>query len=288
MTPGRRLTDETLSGRPPVDASMTLLNEVMRQPLDPSYAAAARRRAGDEPRTPRPLALTALLVLAIVLGLVTASAAVQLRAPQPAVVAARALLQDEIVNRRAQVDAKATQNATLQKSIDELRDSALQTSDPEMLATLQVDSIASGTAAVHGPGLTITVEDGATAAQNPKALVQDTDLQLVVNALWAAGAEAIAINGQRLTATSAIRSAGGAILVDLVGMSGPYQVVAIGDRNGLETGFARSSAMQRLEGFASTYGIRTTFTGHDDVAVPAGTPAVLFSATAIDDHNDSQ
>ena len=42
----------------------------------------------------------------------------------------------------------------------------------------------------------------------------DRDLQVIVNGLWAAGAEAIAVNGQRLTACSAIRSAGEAILVD--------------------------------------------------------------------------
>ncbi|MEP7765973.1 DUF881 domain-containing protein [Sanguibacter sp. 25GB23B1] len=285
---GRRLSDESLSGRPAVDASMTLLNEVMRQPLDPSYAAAARRRAAGASATPRPFATVALLVLAVLLGLVTASAAVQLRAPEPSVLAARTLLEDEIVHRRDQVDAKAAQNATLQASIDALRDSALETTDPRMLALLQRDSIVSGTGAVRGPGLTVTVEDGASAAENPKALVQDTDLQLVVNALWAAGAEAISINGQRLTATTAIRSAGSAILVDLVGVSGPYDVVAIGDRNGLETDFARSSAMQQLEGFASAYGIKTTLTSHDDVALQAGKPPVLYSARPIDDHNGSQ
>ena len=285
---GRRLSEETLSGRPPVDASMTLLNEVMRQPLDPSYAAAARRRAAGESGTPRPLAMASLLVLAIVLGLLTASAAVQLRAPQPAVLAARTLLEDEILHRRDQVEAKAAENAALLGSIDQLRNSALETADPAMLETLKQDSITTGTVAVRGPGLTITVEDGSTAAQDPKALVQDTDLQLVVNALWAAGAEGIAINGQRLTTTTAIRSAGSAILVDLVGVSGPYEVTAVGDRNGLETGFARSSAMQRLEGFASTYGIKTTLTGHDDLTLPAGTPAVLYSARPIDGDNGSQ
>ncbi|PFG33134.1 DUF881 domain-containing protein [Sanguibacter antarcticus] len=285
---GRRLSDETLTGRPPVDASMTLLNEVMRQPLDPSYAAAARRRATDEPRTSRPLGVAALLVLAICLGLVTASAAVQLRAPQPAVLAARALLEEEIVSRRDQVEDKAAQNAALQTSIERLRDSALETTDPELLSVLRRDSVVSGTTAVRGPGLIITIEDGASAAEDQRALVQDTDLQVVVNALWEAGAEAIAINDQRLTATTAIRSAGSAILVDLVGVSGPYTVVAIGDRNGLETGFARSSAMRQLEGFASSYGIKTTLSGQDDVALRAGKLPVLYSASAIDDDNGSQ
>ena len=58
--------------------------------------------------------------------------------------------------------------------------------------------------------------------------VLDVDLQSVVNALWAAGAEAIAINGQRLTATSTIRAAGDAVLVDYRPVTSPYEVAAIG------------------------------------------------------------
>ena len=59
--------------------------------------------------------------------------------------------------------------------------------------------------------------------------MRDDDLQLVVNALWAAGAEAISINGQRLGPTTAIRFAGEAVLVDFRPVTNPYEISAIGD-----------------------------------------------------------
>src|SRR5207302_160556 len=68
---------------------------------------------------------------------------------------------------------------------------------------------------------------GRQTGTNP-GLVLDRDLQDVANELWHDGAEAIAINGQRLTATTTIRAAGGAILVDFRPVTAPYQVSAIG------------------------------------------------------------
>jgi uncharacterized protein YlxW (UPF0749 family) len=71
----------------------------------------------------------------------------------------------------------------------------------------------------------------------PEGRVRDADLQDVVNGLWAAGAEAVAVDGQRLTALSAIRSAGESVLVDLRPLSPPYTVEAVGDPAALEVGF---------------------------------------------------
>lgn len=268
-----------------VDASMTLLNEVMHRPLDPGYADAARRRARGEEAPRGVVTVVALLVLAIVLGFATARAAMELREPQPGVVAARTLLQDEIVSTREQVAALTAQNAALGTSIDTLRDSALVSVDPELVHTVALDGFANGTVAAKGPGIVVTVADGPDAATDPAAFVQDSDLQGVVNALWSSGAEAIAINGQRLTATTAIRSAGSAILVDLVGVAGPYEVTALGNRNDLETGLARSSAAQQLSTLGSQYGIKTSVSTREDLVVPAGPTRVLFSAQPLGTDN---
>ena len=272
----------------PVDESMTLLNEVMHRPLDAGYAEAAQRRArGEAPR--RGVAtVVMLLVIAIALGFVTTRAVAKLREPQPGVVAARALLQEEIVATREQVALQTAQNAALGAQIETLRDSALQTVDPELVRTVSRDGFGNGTVAARGPGITVTVADGPDADISPSASVQDSDLQMLVNALWSAGAEAIAINGQRLTATTAIRSAGSAILVDLVGVAGPYEVVAVGDQNGLETGLARSSAAQQLSALGSQFGIKTSVTRHDELLVPAGPTRVLFSAQPLSDKDDDQ
>jgi len=285
VTPGHHVDEPTLRSRPPVDASMTLLNEVMHRPLDAGYAeAAARKERGEAPRR-TVTGVVALLVLAVVLGLVTVSAARQLRAPQPGVVAARELLVDEIVSRRAQLAERTQTNADLQASIDGLRDEALASTDPDSVAQLTEDGLSNGTIAARGPGIVVKVENGPRADEEPAALVQDSDLQMLVNALWASGAEAIAVNDQRLTSTTAIRSAGSAILVDLVGVSAPYEVVAIGGKNDLETGLARSSAARQLSALGSQYGIKTSVSTRDEMTVPAGPTRVLFSAGPVGKDN---
>lgn len=285
MTPGHHVDDPSLARRPPVDASMTLLNEVMHRPLDAGYAEAARRKARGEAPPRRNRTVIVLLVLAVVLGFATASAARQLRAPQPGVVAARELLVEEITSRRAQLAERTQTNAELQASIDGLRDAALSSSDPETVEQLTQDGLSNGTIAARGTGIVVTVENGANASEEPAALVQDSDLQMLVNALWASGAEAIAVNDQRLTSTTAIRSAGSAILVDLVGVSAPYEVVAIGGKNDLETGLARSAAARQLSALGSQYGIKTSISSSDELTVPAGPTRVLFYAGPVDQDN---
>lgn len=267
---------------------MTLLNEVMHRPLDAGYAEAAQRRALGTEAPRGTVTVAVLLAMAILLGFVTARAVVQLREPQPGLVAARTLLQEEIISTREDVAVQTAQNAALGTSIDALRDSALQSVDPDLVRTAALDGFANGTVAARGPGITVTVGDGPDAATDPAAFVQDADLQMLVNALWSAGAEAIAINGQRLTSTTAIRSAGSAILVDLVGVAGPYEVVALGDQNGLETGLARSSAAQQLSTLGSQYGIKTNVTRDEELLVPAGPTRVLFSARALSTEEDDQ
>ena len=84
----------------------------------------------------------------------------------------------------------------------------------------------------------------------------DRDLQIVVNGLWAAGAEAIAINGQRLTARSAIRSAGQAILVDFRPLVAAVRRQRGRRPGGLQTRFAAGSAGAYLRALRDNYGIR--------------------------------
>src|SRR5690606_12738671 len=88
-----------------------------------------------------------------------------------------------------------------------------------------------------------------------EGFVQDLDLQVVATALWSAGAEAVAINGHRLTTLSAIRSAGRAILVDLAPLARPYTIEAVGDPQGLQAGLARTTGGAHLAGLRSTFGI---------------------------------
>ena len=73
-----------------------------------------------------------------------------------------------------------------------------------------------------------------------RQVILDRDLQLVVNSLWASGAEAIAVGGVRIGPNVTIRQAGGAILVDNQPISSPYAIVAIGPPHGMQDAFERS------------------------------------------------
>lgn len=90
--------------------------------------------------------------------------------------------------------------------------------------------IAAATAEVEGPGISVTF----TATSQVEAKMRDRELSLLVNYLFAAGGEAISINGHRLGTTAAIRAAGGAILVNLQPLLPPYRVEAIGDTTALQ------------------------------------------------------
>ncbi|MFY9586537.1 MAG: DUF881 domain-containing protein, partial [Actinomycetota bacterium] len=133
-----------------------------------------------------------------------------------------------------------------------------------------------GRAGLRGQGLVVELRDAAGAegenAQDEQ--VQDVDLQLVVNTLWSAGAEAIAINGERLVSTTAIRSAGSAILVNFRVLTSPYRVVALGDAGALERRFGASEIATRFKRWAEIYGLGMTIKRERKLSVPAYAGAV--------------
>ncbi|QIK83542.1 DUF881 domain-containing protein [Sanguibacter sp. HDW7] len=261
------------------DASMVLLDEVMRRPLDPGYAEeAARRRDGSSTRGPRRTVV--LTLVAVLLGAGTAAATVALQ-PKDSVLQARSVLQEEILERAAEADAAAQEILELDARIDTLQNEGLADTYPALLERTLRDGASAGTVAVTGPGLVVTMRDAVPLLgekENESKRVLDYDLQVVVNALWASGAQAIAVNGHRLTATSAIRSAGEAILVDLVGLSSPYTVEAIGDPSTLPAYFARSVGQQHLTVLASRYAITSDVRREKLLQLPAGRVAETLLA----------
>jgi uncharacterized protein YlxW (UPF0749 family) len=95
--------------------------------------------------------------------------------------------------------------------------------------------IATGLKAMRGPGVTVLLDDAKTQPQgsNP-VVVSYQDLVSVINELWAAGAEVVAVNGQRVTATTGFGQVGGTAVINLQRLTGPFTIVAIGDPATLE------------------------------------------------------
>src|SRR5206468_4334588 len=138
------------------------------------------------------------------------------------------------------------------------------------------------------PGTVVKLVDAAppvdpvTGKANGKNLgvVLDRDLQRVTNELWHDGAEAISINGERLTATSTIRRAGSTILVDYRPISSPYLVSAIGPGD-LDKRFTGSPTGQRFSGYVSAYGLQMSVSAKGDLTLPAAPDPQLHYAAQV-------
>jgi uncharacterized protein YlxW (UPF0749 family) len=272
-----------------VDASMSLLLDTMRNPLDPGYALAAAHR---DKRAPRRVAGT--LLLALVGGVLLAAAAVDLRPQALSGARDRARLQAEISRRVSAAESVRAGNARLRAEIARAQQSALASADQRLSGQLEQLELTSGESPVQGSGLRYTVSDAPSVrqtvvGQDPRentstdqGRVLDRDLQIVVNGLWAAGAEAIAVNGQRLTSLSAIRSAGEAILVDFRPLVPPYRIEAIGDPARLQAGFAENVAGSYVQSLRDNYGIRVSVASVDRLQLPGAGSLVLHQARDAD------
>jgi uncharacterized protein YlxW (UPF0749 family) len=118
---------------------------------------------------------------------------------------------------------------------------------------------AAGAAAVEGPGIVVTLDDS-SARRSPTGdpndlIVHERDIQTVVNALWAAGAGAVGVNGERLSSTSAVRCAGNTLLLHGALHSPPYRIAAIGDPESLADGLPGQPGMDRLRDSVQAFGL---------------------------------
>lgn len=271
---------------------MSLLTHVMDNSLDEGYAeAAARREAAGAAGLPRTLKAK----LALAAGLVLAAAIVTLGAAETRLSApVLAKERQELIHRVERADRKAD---VLEKDVDTLREdvAARQRAALKQHGGDQAELVAllSGATEVHGPGIKLVVDDakGSSAeGGGPRentgfsdtGRLRDRDMQRIVNGLWQSGAEAVSINGQRLTSLSAIRAAGDAILVDNRPLVPPYEVLAVGDKGKLGPAFQDSADGQYLHVLQENYGIRYSLSAEDEVRLPAASSLTVRTATAAE------
>lgn len=278
------------AGRP--DYSMTLITEMMQRPLDPGYAAAAssRQESGLPPATGRRSPL--LVIVAVLIGALLGISALSLRAPAAATNTVKLNLVGQIEAGRTHSDAQSRLIADLRNEINTAQAAALgRQREGALAADLARLELAAGTAPLTGPGLVLTIDDAETksgpadpiadprnSTEPDDGKVLALDLQIIVNGLWAAGAEAISVNGHRLTSRAAIRFAGEAILVDYRPLTRPYVVTAIGDPGSLGVEFADNSGGSHLQSLKTNYKIRNNIANRKSVVVPSAPALSLQKA----------
>ena len=266
-------------------SSMTLLTEVMEKPLDPGYAEAAANRSGSDVFRYRPLAKVLIASVSVLFGLGTATAVSNLRVPQPVMRATRMRLETDIQSMNERIANLTTRTDELSSEIDALQADVLAASSPIIAELLELDTVTNGHAAVTGPGLEIVLTDGGghLADDNPEALVRDADLQRIIQYLWSIGAEAIAVDDQRLSMTSAVRNAGDAILVDLIPLSGPsYTISAVGSPDALLHSWEQSTGPLYLQLLGNQFGISSSVSVQSQLELPGATNQSLRFAEQLE------
>lgn len=281
--------------------STSLLNDLLANPLDKGYAEAAHRRAerGDSAaaRPGHGRAAQVLLAIGLLLvGLLLAAAYRTTTQQAPASERARQALLRDVELGTARSDQLQRQAEELSARLVAERDAALTASEAGDEVAEQVRRLegAAAQVPVRGPGVVVEFGDAAPSEQldpttgDPQTVppgdsgrLRDRDLQSVVNGLWTAGAEAVSIDGKRLAPTTTIRAAGEAILVDLVPVSSPYTIEAIGDPDTLLPRFADSDAARRYQSYVGLYGIRFTVGQAADLRLRAATDAELRYAEPL-------
>ncbi len=171
--------------------------------------------------------------------------------------------------RQLTADAEA-----LRTEVDTLTD-GLDDSRPGAGPQVQAAAIAAGRTPVTGPGLTVTLDDAPADAPQPPGIhpddlvVHQQDLEAVINALWAGGAEAMTIQGQRIVSTSAVRCVGNVLLLEGQVYSPPYTIAAIGDPEALRAALDASPAVGIYREWADAVGLGWSVSGPAQLELPA-------------------
>jgi uncharacterized protein YlxW (UPF0749 family) len=267
----------------PLHVTEPLLSLITRRSLDADYehVAARRRAAGESPRPAHPVPRRTAGLVLLVFGLLVTVAAVQTSRNASAVDASRESLIEQIEERRQglgdlqqQLSEEETGVLALQHQTGDLRDEvqALET-------RLQRLGGRSGFAAVSGPGIQVTVNSAPDSAGSQ--LVRDSDLTLLTDALWAAGAEAISVNGQRLTVLSAFRNVGVAVLVNSRPVSPPYVFQVVGNPDTMPAKLLSSPIGEKWYTLKDSLGFRFDVRDGGTLSLPAAAVEQLRSARVV-------
>jgi len=279
--------------RPQLIPVPSLLRSLLSEHLDPGYAAAAAKRDGGAPPRPKWAAWGWQAAAALLVALVFGAAAAQARSVAPGVKQTQQMLIASVRAAETGTDGLAAQRAKLTSDVDNLRRSQLEddAAGRQLLRDLDRVRVAADATPVTGPGLTVTLTDPGVSRNlsdvskeripGSRQVVLDRDLQLVVNSLWASGAEAMAVGGVRIGPDVTIRQAGGAILVDNQPIASPYAVVAIGPPHAMQDSFEASPGLIRMRLLEATYGAGVTVATGGWLAVPAGTARNVRYATVL-------
>jgi uncharacterized protein YlxW (UPF0749 family) len=184
-----------------------------------------------------------------------------------------------IEQRRVAVDRADRRAAALRTGIDRQTEalSGTNASVADQRRRVAAERADAGLTALRGPGLTVRLDDAPrrpdgtlpAGAQVDDLVVHQQDVQAVVNALWAGGAEAMSIMGVRVISTSAVRCVGNTLLLSGRVYSPPFRITAIGDPAAMRAALDRAHGVTLFREAADAWGLGYDVATERDVTVPA-------------------
>lgn len=249
-----------------------LLEQIADTALDDDYYVV---RSGPYSHTQEFNTVLTGIVLAVFAVLV-ATAALQTRSDRPATERERASLISDVGARKKLLATREASVASLRGEVDRLS-AAVDRFDPA-LEDLRVQA---GDRAAVGPGVKVTTSPSILG--NDDGRLTDNDLQMLVNGLWYAGAEAVSVNGNRVGTLTSIRTAGTAITVNYRSIGPPYTVIALGEASTLGQRFADNPAGRYWQSRKRNTGVEFNVAPSSDLTVPAApiSRLTLKHATAV-------
>ncbi|WP_245692529.1 DUF881 domain-containing protein [Geodermatophilus telluris] len=184
-----------------------------------------------------------------------------------------------IDQRNEVIAAQEDQLAQLEEQTEALTDQAASRDGAVAAAQAEGDggALSAGLVALTGRGVEITLDDAPrrpdgslpAGARPDDVVIHQSDVQAVVNAVWAAGADGVAIMDQRLIATSAVRCVGNVLLLHGRTWSPPFVVTAVGDPAAVRAQLAVSPQVAVFEQAVEAYGLGFAVRDRADVVLPA-------------------
>jgi uncharacterized protein YlxW (UPF0749 family) len=230
---------------------------------------------------------TALILAGLLLGLSLAIHWQGMPTPPPDAPAARARAAEAL--RQSELEQEQLK-ATIARLREELatvqREASQQTGQlSQVQVELEREQLVAGLVPLRGPGVVLQLDDSKTppmpGTEPNDYIIHEYDVRDVVNLLWNGGAEAIAINNERLVNTTSIYCVGSTIMVNDTRLSPPYQIRAICDRKPVEALLNSPAQLTLLRPRIKAYGVEFSVTWADEVEIPAysGTFRLRFASS---------
>ena len=232
------------------DDSLRLIDDLVNRSVDPMFSD-SRLVRGRQSKTAFWTTRLVVFLICILVGVAGSVFVQQLHTdPRRSV---RQSLAEQLQDRNEQIDDLTDDINELRSEVDQ-QSKAL--SGTVKSSTLLQDEMINGQTSVEGEGIILTIADpiaanqtGTDSASNHIRVVTDRDLQTLVSLLFQNGAEAIAINGNRIGVQTSIRTAGGHILIGTTAVQSPYAIEAIGDKDGLSDAMSQKNQKTLYESF---------------------------------------